>query len=74
MSSTRGPFLKQVASQRYRLWVGHFNFHVPFSLSAVGQKQTFSPVRRMSGLPPKADIRRHRCNALLFLQMPFVSL
>ena len=26
------------------------------SMSALGQKQTFSNVRRMSALPPKADI------------------
>jgi hypothetical protein len=27
-------------------------------MSALGQKQTFSDVRRMSALPPKADMER----------------
>ena len=30
----------------------------PVSMSALGQKQTWPPVRSMSALPPKADIGR----------------
>src|SRR5262249_9008455 len=32
------------------------------SMSALGQKQTFSEVCPMSGLPPKRDIAQHACD------------
>jgi hypothetical protein len=40
---------RMVAGQTGRLEVG-------LAMSAMGQKQTFSNVRPMSALPPKADI------------------
>jgi hypothetical protein len=55
-------YIRDLRAAKWGLGVGLHGGNPELLMSALGQKQTFPHVQRMSAIPPKADIVRHGGN------------